>query len=59
MTVIVYGSILSPYNRKVQVCMLEKGIEYENVHVNPDWFAEISPIGKIPVIHVERRLAAL
>ena len=54
MTVIVYGSILSPYNRKVQVCMLEKGIEYENEHVNPfappDWFADISPLGKIPVI---------
>ena len=54
MTITVYGSMLSPYNRKVEVCMLEKGIKFENVHVNPfappDWFAEISPIGKIPVI---------
>ena len=54
MTITIYGSMLSPFNRKVQVCMLEKGIEYENEHVNPfappPWYSKISPLGKIPVI---------
>ena len=54
MTLTVYGSGLSPYTRKVLACLLEKDTEHVNEPVNPfgapDWFAKISPLGKIPVL---------
>lgn len=54
MTITVYGSALSPFSRKVLVFLEEKGIAYENEQISPfgppDWFAEISPMGKIPVL---------
>lgn len=54
MTITVYGGPLSPFARKVLVFLEEKGVEYENEPTNPfaapDWFAEISPMGKIPVL---------
>ena len=54
MTITVFGSSLSPYTRKVLVCLVEKNVEFENEQINPfaapDWFADISPLGKIPVL---------
>jgi glutathione S-transferase len=54
MTITVYGGSLSPFVRKVMVCLNEKGVEFENEPVNPfaapGWFADISPMGKIPVL---------
>lgn len=54
MTITVYGGPLSPFVRKVLVCLVEKGIEFEIEPVSPfdppDWYAEISPMGKIPVL---------
>ncbi len=54
MTITVYGSSRSPYTRKVLVCLVEKNIEFENEQFSsfaaPDWFADISPLGKIPVL---------
>lgn len=51
----LYGSSPSPYVRELRVMMAEKSISYELVQVNvfqpPAWFAEISPLGKIPVLH--------
>lgn len=51
----VYGVGLSPYVRKVRVVLAEKGIAYENVPVNvmaaPDWFAQVSPLKRIPALH--------
>ena len=39
--------------------MRAKGIEYEVTHINlqdkPDWFLEISPHGKVPVLVVDER----
>jgi len=54
MTLIVYGSSLSPFVRKVRAVLAEKGLEYEHQQINPfappDWFLEISPLKRIPVV---------
>lgn len=51
----VYGVGLSPYVRKVRVVLAEKNVPYENVPVNvmaaPEWFAEVSPLKRIPALH--------
>ena len=52
MTLIVYGSSLSPFVRKVRVVMAEKGLEYTLDPVSPfappPEFLEISPLKRIP-----------
>lgn len=54
MTLTVYGTSLSPFARKVMVVLAEKGLDYELEQVNPfgapDWFPQISPYRKIPVL---------
>jgi glutathione S-transferase len=54
MTLILYGAPLSPFVRKVEVVLREKGIAFESESVNilpmPDWFKEISPARRIPVL---------
>lgn len=54
MTITVYGASLSPFVRKVRAVLAEKGLEYELNQVNifpmPDWFAEMSPLRRIPVL---------
>jgi glutathione S-transferase len=51
----LYGAAVSPFVRKIRVVMAEKQIPYELVHVStfepPEWFAAISPLGRIPVLH--------
>lgn len=51
---IIYGSPVSPFVRKVAAMCIEKGIDYEieavNVFDPPDWFREISPLKRIPVL---------
>lgn len=59
---IVYGSSLSPFVRKVLVALVEKGIRYQHRPVAPQSddaaFRAASPIGKIPAIeHDGFRLA--
>jgi glutathione S-transferase len=57
MGLIIYGAALSPFVRKVRVFLAEKGADYtlENVNIfpAPDWFAEISPLKRIPVLKDE------
>lgn len=49
---ILYGSSLSPFQRKVEAVLALKGVEYECEAVNvmgmPDWYKEISPLARIP-----------
>jgi glutathione S-transferase len=54
----VIGSYLSPYVRKVLVCLDLKGIDYEIDPIVPffgdDRFAKLSPIRRIPVLTDDR-----
>ncbi|MCJ2143120.1 glutathione S-transferase family protein [Methylobacterium sp. E-066] len=59
---IVYGTSISPFVRKVLVALAEKGIRYEHRPVSPQAedaaFRAASPVGKIPAIdHDGFRLA--
>jgi glutathione S-transferase len=51
---VVYGSPLSPFVRKVEVLLRHAGAAYDFENVNimdmPDWFVEISPARRIPVL---------
>jgi glutathione S-transferase len=59
MALIVYGSSLSPFVRKVRVVLAEKGLDYTLEQINPfappDWFIEISPLKRIPVLRDTER----
>lgn len=50
---------LCPYVQRSVIVMLEKGIEHERVYIDlknkPDWFLQISPTGKVPVLQVEEK----
>ena len=54
MALILYGAPLSPFYRKVEMLLREKGVPFEPEAVNilpmPDWFKEISPAHRIPVL---------
>lgn len=51
---LIIGSYLSPYVRKVLVCLELKGIAYEVDHIVPffgdDRFSKLSPLRRIPVL---------
>ncbi|HEX4304106.1 MAG TPA: glutathione S-transferase family protein [Rhizomicrobium sp.] len=54
MALIVYGSNVSPFVRKVRVALAEKGLEYTLDQINPfappPEFLAISPLKRIPVL---------
>ena len=47
-----------PYVQRVEIALAEKQAEYATIFVDtadkPDWFTRISPLGKVPVLKVER-----
>ena len=51
---VVYGASLSPFVRKTEAALHEKGLDYDLEPVNimpmPDWFVDISPARRIPVL---------
>ena len=51
---VIYGSPVSPFARKVAGVCLAKGVAYEieavNVFDPPQWFRDISPMKRIPVL---------
>lgn len=51
---VIYGSPVSPFVRKVAAVAIEKGAAFEieavNVFDPPEWFREISPMKRIPVL---------
>lgn len=55
---IVYGSPLSPFVRKVEFALRAKGLDFEYQAVNimepPEWFIEINPARRIPVLRDRR-----
>ena len=54
MSLIVYGVPLSPFVRKVRLCLAEKGLDYQLEIVlpfdQPSWFLNLNPLGRIPAI---------
>lgn len=54
MSLILYGASLSPFVRKVRACLLEKQLDYHMELIipwsQPDWFYQISPLGRIPAL---------
>ena len=51
---VVYGNPVSPFVRKVEVVLTGQGVDYDVERINnmdmPDWFLEISPARRIPVL---------
>lgn len=58
---VIYGSAVSPFVRKAAACCIIKGAAYEieavNVFNPPQWFRDISPMKRIPVLR-DRSIAA-
>lgn len=53
MDLVLYGAPLSPFVRKADVVMREKGIEFESKSLPvplPDWYAEINPARRMPAL---------
>ncbi|MEO4048152.1 glutathione S-transferase family protein [Pseudomonas sp. CAU 1711] len=54
MNLIVYGAPLSPFVRKLRLCLLEKGLDYQleivTPYGQPDWYRELNPLGRIPAL---------
>lgn len=54
MSLTVYGAPLSPFVRKLCLCLLEKGLDYQLEIVTPfgqpDWYRELNPLGRIPAL---------
>ena len=53
MDLVLYGAPLSPFVRKVEVVLREKGLDFEMETVSmpfPDWFKEISPARRMPAL---------
>ncbi|AZG71313.1 glutathione S-transferase family protein [Shewanella livingstonensis] len=54
MSLTVYGVPLSPYVRKLRLCLAEKELDYQLVIVlpfdQPTWFKDFNPLGRIPAI---------
>ncbi|MEO5771699.1 MAG: glutathione S-transferase family protein [Burkholderiaceae bacterium] len=48
---------LCPYVQRAAIVLAEKGIAFERVDIDlarkPDWFLEVSPLGKTPVLLVD------
>lgn len=51
---VIYGSPVSPFVRKIESVCITKGVPYEieavNVFAPPQWFRDISPMKRIPVL---------
>ena len=52
MSLTVFGAPLSPFVRKVRLCLLEKGLDYQLEMVMPftppEWYLQLNPLGRIP-----------
>ena len=50
--------LLCPYVQRAAIALREKGVPFERVVIDlsnkPDWFLAISPLGKVPLLRVQR-----
>ncbi|MBX5135211.1 glutathione S-transferase family protein [Rhizobium lentis] len=48
---------LCPYVQRAAIALHEKGVPFERVNIDlankPDWFLQISPLGKVPLLRIE------
>ena len=53
------SSVTCPWVQRSVIVLRAKGVEFKLTHINlldkPDWFLEISPHGKVPVLVVDER----
>lgn len=51
---------LCPYVQRAVITLLEKNIPHERTYIElankPDWFASISPLGKVPLLKVDEEV---
>jgi glutathione S-transferase len=49
---------LCPYVQRAAIALSEKGVAFERITIDlaakPDWFRAISPLGKVPLLRVQR-----
>jgi glutathione S-transferase len=49
---------LCPYVQRAAIALTEKGVPFDRVTIDlaakPDWFLAISPLGKVPLLRVQR-----
>ncbi|MES2034183.1 MAG: glutathione S-transferase N-terminal domain-containing protein, partial [Pseudomonadota bacterium] len=49
---------LCPFVQRAIIALEEKKVPYDVVYIDltnkPDWFLKLSPLGKVPVLKVER-----
>lgn len=49
---------LCPYVQRAAIALAEKGVSFERRHIDlsakPDWFLALSPLGKVPLLIVEK-----
>lgn len=54
MSLTLYGAQLSPFVRKVRLCLLEKALDYQLEVVMPftppEWYLQLNPLGRIPAL---------
>lgn len=54
MSLTLYGAPLSPFVRKVRLFLAEKALDYQLEIIlpfgQPDWYRELSPLGRIPAL---------
>lgn len=52
----LYSMRFCPYAQRTRLVLAAKGIEHECVNINlkdkPEWFFELNPVGKVPVIEL-------
>jgi glutathione S-transferase len=50
---------LCPYVQRAAIALIEKGLPFERINIDlsnkPEWFLKISPLGKTPVLLVDRQ----
>ncbi|MBX4929539.1 glutathione S-transferase family protein [Rhizobium binae] len=49
---------LCPYVQRAAIALSEKNVPFERINIDlankPDWFLKISPLGKVPLLHIEQ-----
>lgn len=57
MAMLLISHALCPYVQRAAIVLMEKGLSFERRNIDlankPDWFLDLSPLGKTPVLQVE------